>query len=71
MAAENEYYYCMDHKAVEPWDGCRSGNRLGPYHTRDEAQQAMATVAQRNEQWDNDPRWNDDVEGQGQDEARQ
>ncbi|GAB3698438.1 SPOR domain-containing protein [Mariniluteicoccus flavus] len=71
MAAENEYYYCMDHKTVEPWDGCRSGNRLGPYNSRDEAQQALSTVEQRNEQWDNDPKWNDDAEEQGADERRQ
>ena len=60
MAAENEYYYCIKHHAVEPWDGCNSTDRLGPYPTRAEAQAALERVAARNEAWDNDPKWNDD-----------
>ena len=60
MAAENEYYFCLKHHAVEPWDGCKSTDRLGPYATRAEAQAALERVAVRNEAWDNDPRWNDD-----------
>lgn len=59
MAAENEYYFCIKHHAVEPWDGCRSDNRLGPYATRGEAEQALEKVAARNDAWDNDPRFND------------
>lgn len=60
MAAENEYYFCLKHRAVEPWDGCTSANRLGPYATRQEAQAALDRVAARNEAWDHDPKWNDD-----------
>lgn len=60
MASENEYYFCLKHHAVEPWDGCRSTDRLGPYATRAEAQAALDRVAARNEQWENDPKWNDD-----------
>jgi hypothetical protein len=33
---------------------------LGPYRTREEAEHAMERVDERNEAWDNDPRWNDD-----------
>lgn len=62
MAAENEYYFCLKHMAVEPWDGCRSDNRLGPYATRQEAEAALARVEARNEAWDNDPKWNDDID---------
>lgn len=54
------YFYCLDHKAVEPEDGCRAADRLGPYATREEAEQALEKVHERNESWDNDPRWNDD-----------
>lgn len=64
MASENEYYFCLKHHTVEPWDGCKSTDRLGPYPTRAEAQAALERVAARNEQWDTDPRWNDD-EDQG------
>lgn len=56
----SQYYYCLDHRTVEADEGCRAADRLGPYATQEEAQQALATVQQRNEQWDNDPKWNDD-----------
>jgi hypothetical protein len=36
-------------------------DRLGPYETREEAERAMQRVEERNEAWDNDPRWNDDL----------
>lgn len=62
MAAENEYYFCLKHRAVEPWDGCKSGDRLGPYPTRADAEAALARVEARNEEWDNDPKWNDEDE---------
>ncbi|QGN33422.1 hypothetical protein [Microlunatus sp. Gsoil 973] len=50
------WYYCLDHKTVEPKDGCRSINRFGPYATREEAQHALEKVAERNEQWDEEDR---------------
>jgi hypothetical protein len=46
---------------VEPDDGtCKAVDRLGPYATRDEAEHALEKVAERNDAWDNDPKWNDD-----------
>lgn len=50
------WYYCLEHKTVETADGCRSINRFGPYSTREEAENAMQTVAERNEQWDEEDR---------------
>ncbi len=55
--ADGDWYYCLDHKSVEPYTGCKSVDRLGPYPTRDEAEQALDKVAERNEEWDNDPKW--------------
>jgi hypothetical protein len=55
-----EYYYCLEHQTVEEAEGCRAENRLGPYESRDDAQRALAKVQERNEAWDNDPKWNDD-----------
>jgi len=55
-----QWYYCLDHKRVEPNKGCRAEVRLGPYKTRQEAAQALEKVEQRNLEWDNDPAWNDD-----------
>lgn len=57
--AAGEWYYCLDHHMVEPYEACRSDTRLGPYATPAEAAQALEKVASRNTDWDNDPRFND------------
>lgn len=55
------YWYCLHHSAVEHEDtGCADRRRLGPFATRDEAANALRTVEERNEDWDEDPAWNDD-----------
>ncbi len=58
--AEGSWYYCLTHHAVERYDGCKSIDRLGPYDTAEDAARALAKVAERNDAWDNDPRFNDD-----------
>ena len=55
-----QWYYCLDHKRVEPHNGCRAEVRLGPYDTRAEAARALEKVEERNAEWDNDPAWNDE-----------
>ena len=50
--ADGEWYWCLDHHAVEPYEGCKSENRLGPYATRGDAEGALDKVQQRNQQWD-------------------
>ena len=57
--AEGQWYYCLKHRAVEPYEACRSDDRLGPYATRGEAEHALERARERNEIWDNDPRFND------------
>ncbi len=57
----DKFYYCLKHHTVEPEAGCRSADRLGPYPTEAEAARALEKVEERNEEWDTDPRWNDDV----------
>ncbi len=59
--AEGQYYWCLEHHRVEPYDGCKAADRLGPYDTVDEAERAIQRVEERNEEWDNDPRFNDEV----------
>jgi hypothetical protein len=54
-----QYWFCLVHKAVEPREGCKNADRLGPYATAAEAEHALDRVAERNEEWDNDPVWND------------
>ncbi len=58
----SEFWYCLKHHTVEPREGCRNADRLGPYETETEAEHALDRVAERNEEWENDPRWNDNVE---------
>ncbi|WP_229053395.1 hypothetical protein [Aeromicrobium sp. Leaf350] len=53
------YYFCLKHHTVEGEDGCRAKDRLGPYDTEADASRALDKVAERNEEWDEDPKWND------------
>jgi hypothetical protein len=57
--ADGEWYWCLKHHAVEPYEGCRSEERLGPYATQAEASQALSKVAERNKEFDHDPRFNE------------
>ena len=63
--SENEYWFCLTHHAVEGRDGCKNSDRLGPYASSAEASRALEKVEERNEEWDNDPKWNDDAPGSG------
>ena len=58
--AKGQWYYCLDHHTVEPYEACKSESRLGPYPTPADAAQALEKVAGRNVEWDNDPRFKDD-----------
>jgi hypothetical protein len=57
---DGQWYFCLIHQRTEHGPGCPDAERLGPYATREEADQALQTAAERNEAWDNDPRWRDD-----------
>ena len=54
------WYYCLKHGKVEEGPQCRAADRLGPYDTREEADHAMQTARERNEEWQQDPRWSDE-----------
>ena len=55
----DNWYFCLKHHAVEGSQGCPGRDRLGPYPSEQEAARALEKVQERNEEWDNDPRWND------------
>ncbi|MEV6779512.1 hypothetical protein [Streptomyces syringium] len=55
-----EWYYCLEHGTVEEGPQCRAADRLGPYDSQEEAARAMETARERNEEWREDPRWNDE-----------
>lgn len=57
------YWYCLTHKRVEAHgETCPTGNQLGPYDTREDAAAALSKVEERNDEWDEDPAWNDEPE---------
>lgn len=56
-----EFWFCLTHHEVEGEQGCRNQDRLGPYPTAEDAARALDKVAERNDDWDNDPAWNDDA----------
>ena len=59
----SNFWYCVKHHAVEDEDNmCPPIDRLGPFSTREEAEAALAKAQERNEEWENDPDWNDDLE---------
>jgi hypothetical protein len=57
-----QWYFCLVHHTVETEEGCKAADRLGPYPTEAEAARALEKVQERNEAWDNDPNWNDDLD---------
>ena len=60
MSEDEQFWFCLNHHTVEGrGSGCRAADRLGPYPTAEDASHALEKVQQRNEEWDNDPRWND------------
>lgn len=59
--ADGQWWYDLKTKsAVQDTKAGRIADRLGPYGSREEAEQALDKVAERNEAFDNDPRWKDD-----------
>lgn len=54
-----EFFWCVRHSRVESGESmCPGRYRLGPYQTAGEAEQALARVRQRNEEWEaEDARW--------------
>jgi hypothetical protein len=60
--AEGDWWYDLTtHTVVPDNNETKITDRLGPYKTREEAERALELVEERNEAYDNDPRWNDDL----------
>jgi len=56
MSDGGEYYWCLKHSRVEPREGCRDADRMGPYPTEEAARNWRASVEARNEKWDEEDR---------------
>ena len=59
MSTAGPWWFCLKHMRVEQGPACANAERLGPYQSRVDAERALETVQERNEEWDRDPRWND------------
>jgi hypothetical protein len=49
---EQRWWWCLQHRTVEPDSGCANQDRLGPFATVEEAARALETVQQRNVRYD-------------------
>ena len=56
---DGDWYWCLDHGAVESAESpCPPDHRLGPFHTRAEAENWRETYRERNDRWDReDAEW--------------
>jgi hypothetical protein len=52
--ATGEWYYCFKHQKVERRDDCNQMDRMGPYPTREDAENWRQRVAERNAAWGDD-----------------
>ena len=53
MTGTQQWYWCLHHHAVESEDtACSPGRRLGPYPTREAAENWKEQADARNEKWD-------------------
>ncbi|MGO4956508.1 hypothetical protein ACTQ49_04405 [Luteococcus sp. Sow4_B9] len=59
MAEREQWYWSLRQHRVVGEGEEKAEDRLGPYRTREDAEKAMEHVAERNDQWVTDPRFND------------
>jgi hypothetical protein len=63
------WYWCLIHGRIEPEAGCPNDRRLGPYDTREEAEQAISRTRERTREMEESDRrdsswgkgWDDDA----------
>ncbi|HXW46866.1 MAG TPA: hypothetical protein VEL03_18895 [Streptosporangiaceae bacterium] len=57
MDDDKSWWYCLKDHRVEQGPGCPGKDRLGPYPTREAAENWQETVKRRNEAYDDDDDW--------------
>ncbi len=50
--SDEQWFYCLVHKTVEPGAGCRAADRLGPYPDKETAARALEIARERTEAQD-------------------
>ena len=59
--ADKHFWYDLNSKSVITDDNdTKATDRLGPYATREEAENALQLVEERNKAWDEDDEWGED-----------
>lgn len=59
--ADKSFWYDLNSKSVITDDNdTKATDRLGPYATREEAENALDRVDERNKAWDDDDEWGED-----------
>lgn len=59
--ADGDWWFDLNTKsAVQDTKAGKAADRLGPYPSREAAEQALAKVEERNASYDSDPGWKDD-----------
>ncbi|MEV1293652.1 hypothetical protein [Pseudonocardia sp. NPDC049635] len=59
--SDDQWFFCLRHDTVEPKEGCRAADRLGPYPDRETAARALEIARERTEAEDRrDELWNSD-----------
>ena len=54
-----KFWWCLNHKRSSPRRAAPGRTGSVPTTTEAEAARALEKVKERNEEWDNDPEWND------------
>jgi hypothetical protein len=63
MDDDKSWWWCLRHNEAEQGPGCAGKDRLGPYPTKEAAENWRQDFDRRNEDWDAQDRWpgeNDD-----------
>ncbi len=59
--SDKHFWYDLKTKSVVADDhNTKATDRLGPYATREEAENALELVEERNQAWDDDDDWGED-----------
>ncbi|MHA6795530.1 hypothetical protein ACVGVM_18730 [Pseudonocardia bannensis] len=61
--SDEQWFYCLNHHTVEPAEGCRAADRLGPYPDKETAARALEIARERTEAADRyDREWDEQEE---------
>ncbi len=57
MDDDKSWWFCLKDNRVEQGPGCAGKDRMGPYATREDAENWQEIAKRRNEEWDEQDKW--------------